>query len=221
MYTSLLYKEWIKSRRAIWLLLAVFAGVGAYLLLATAKQYQADATAYWEFIVQNSDIQTGRMKYLPLAAGILLAIVQLTPEMHNRRLKLTLHLPLDESKTLCTILGFGMTTLAVLFTVTVAALLAGLRVYLSPEMVFADFISLLPWMLGGMAAYLTAAWICLEPVWKQRILNLLPGTCWVSFFYTGALPGAYVPFLPWLVALIVAGFFFPFYSTARFKHGVQ
>jgi hypothetical protein len=221
MYTSLLYKEWIKSRRAVWLLTTVFAGVTAYILLTVAKQYQADATAYWELIVQNNAIQAGYLKYLPVAAGVLLAIVQLTPEMHSKRLKLTLHLPLDESKILCTILGFGLATLVALFTVTAAALLGGLQAYLSPEMVFANFITLLPWLLGGVAAYLTAAWICLEPVWRQRILNMTVGACCVSFFYIDALPGAFAPFLPWLFVLTAAAFSFPFYSMARFKHGVQ
>jgi hypothetical protein len=221
MYTSLFYKEWIKTRKPLWLLSSVFAAAVAYILLTVAKQYQANPVALWEFIVQNNAAQAGYLKYLPVGAGMLFAIVQLAPEMQNRRLKLTLHLPLNESKIVGSILLFGFVALAGLFLASGAILLAGLRVYVPAEVVFANFITLLPWMLGGLATYLFAAWICLEPVWKQRVLNAIPALCCVSLFYTEALPGAYVPFLPWLIVLTVAGFAVPFYSAIRFKQGIQ
>ncbi|MDR1866542.1 MAG: hypothetical protein LBR08_13365 [Bacteroidales bacterium] len=221
MYTSLFYKEWIKARKLLLLLLVVFAAAVAYTLLTTIKQFHANPVAFWEFIVENNSIRTGYMRYLPLGAGILLAIVQLTPEMHNRRLKLTLHLPLDESKILCSMSGFGLALLSGLFILSGTALLLGLRIYFCPEIVYSDFIASLPWWMGGFTAYLLTVWICLEPVWKQRIFNAIPALCCISLFYTKALPGAYVPLLPWLTVLMTAGFFFPFYSAIRFKHGVQ
>ncbi|MDR3236591.1 MAG: hypothetical protein LBT48_07730 [Prevotellaceae bacterium] len=221
MYTSLFYKEWIKTRRPLLLLSAVFAATVAYILLNVAKLYQANPVALWEFIVQNNAAQAGYLKYLTLGAGIALALVQLAPEMQNKRLKLTLHLPLNESKIVGSILWFGIVALTGLYLASGAILLAGLTVYFPAEIVSANLLAMLPWMLGGLAAYLFAAWICLEPVWRQRVLYTIPALGCTSLFYLDALPGAYLPFVPWLASLTVAGFAFPFYSAIRFKQGVQ
>jgi hypothetical protein len=221
MYTSLFYKEWVKARRPLLLLLLAFVAVIAYILLNEIKQVQAAPVILWETVIQNSAVAVGYMKFLPLGAGVLLAIVQFLPEMQNKRLKLTLHLPLDEFEILCSISGFGLFLLSSLFAVADLTLLAGLRIYFCSEIVFSNFTASLPWFLGGLAAYPFAAWICLEPVWKQRILNLIPALCCLSFFYIKGLPGAYSPFILSLLVLIATVFFFQFYSAIRFKHGVQ
>ena len=221
MYTSLFYKEWIKTHKLVLLLLVVFSALMAYILLGAAKQYQAGPVPLWEGIIQNSMTLVGYFKYLPLAAGVVMAIVQFVPEMQNKRLKLTLHLPMNESGILCSMLGFGMLVLVLLFSLSCIILLSGLSIRFCAEMVTANFRISLPWFLGGLASYLLAAWICLEPTWKQRIFNAIPAICCVSFFYTGALPGAYMPFIPYLAGFIAISFFFSFYSGIRFKNGVQ
>jgi hypothetical protein len=40
-------------------------------------------------------------------------------------------------------------------------------------------------------------------------------------FYFDAIPGAYAPFLPYLLTLIVLSVSFSFYSLIRFKDGEQ
>jgi hypothetical protein len=177
--------------------------------------------AYWESIIQKDAVLFPYFEYLPLLAGVLLAITQYVPELQFKRLKLTLHLPLGENKILLTMLlyGFGVVLLFVLFTLPL--LLFGLSRSFPREIVYASFENLLPWFLAGLASYLIASWICLEPQWKQRILNVIPGICGLSFFFIRAKSGAYQPIDPYLVGFVVVAFFFSFYSTARFKEGVQ
>jgi hypothetical protein len=177
--------------------------------------------AYWESIIQKDAVLFPYFEYLPLLAGILLAITQYVPELQFKRLKLTLHLPLGENKILLTMLlyGFGVVLLFVL--VTLPVLLLGLSRHFPGEIVYASCGNLLPWFLAGLASYLLASWICLEPQWKQRILNAIPGICVLSFFLMRAKSGAYQPLDPYLAGFVVVAFFFAFYSTARFKEGVQ
>jgi hypothetical protein len=156
-----------------------------------------------------------------LLAGVLVAITQYVPELQFKRLKLTLHLPLDENKIVSTMLLYGFGVVLLLSFVTLSLLLLGLSNSFPAEIVGASFQQSLPWFLAGPAAYLIAAWICLEPQWKQRVLNTIPGIIALSFFFLKAKSGAYQPFDPYLTGLVIIAFSFAFYSTTRFKEGIQ
>lgn len=221
MYRSLFFKEWIKTHRLIFLLGIIFVSVTAYIFLNISKLAQAGTIPLWGAIIENDYTLVSLIRYLPGMAGILFAIVQFAPEMQNKRLKLTLHLPLQEMKIICCMLGYGLVILSALFIITCMILLGGMSVWFSSEIVTANWMKSLPWFLGGYATYLLGAWICFEPVWLQRVLNALPAVCIVSFFYMEALSGAYLPFLPFLIIIIAAAFTFSFFSVTRFKNGMQ
>ncbi|MDR2805467.1 MAG: hypothetical protein LBB85_07475 [Dysgonamonadaceae bacterium] len=222
MYQSLLYKEWIKTRSAVLIIAAVFLGAGIYSFLKLNEGIRLSGIVMvWENTVQKDPLFFPYFEYLPLLAGILLAITQYIPELQFKRLKLTLHLPLKESNILLTMLLYGIGILVLLTLITVPLLLWGLGRQFPAEMVCAGFQQLLPWFLACPVAYLITAWVCLEPQWKQRILNVLPGILFLSLFLLRTRSGAYQPFDPYLIVALIASFFFPFYSTTRFKEGVQ
>jgi hypothetical protein len=222
MIQSIIYKEWIKTRKTIGLLAAVFLGAGVFSFMKINEGIRAAGmVAYWETIIQKDAVLFPYFEYLPLLAGLLLAITQYVPELQFKRLKLTLHLPLSESKILLTMLIFGFGVVFLFVVLTLALLLWGLNHYFPAEIVQASFWNLSPWFLAGLASYLLASWVCFEPQWKQRILNAIPGICVLSFFFLRAKSGAYQPFDPYLAGFVVVAFFFSFYSTARFKEGVQ
>ena len=56
------------------------------------------AAHVWEVMLQRDVIFIDMLQYIPLIAGILMAIVQFVPEMQRKCLKLTLHLPYPELK---------------------------------------------------------------------------------------------------------------------------
>lgn len=53
----------------------------------------------------------------PLLAGLLLAIVQFVPEMQQKRLKLTLHLPYPQNRMLMLMLIAGLSELIVIYLI--------------------------------------------------------------------------------------------------------
>ena len=115
--------------------------------------------------------------------GVLLAVVQFVPEMAQKRLKLTLHLPFPQWKMILLMSGIGLGALALLFIVQTAVLWGYFHALLAPELVARILLTALPWYLAGLTLYLLTAWICLEPTWKRRLANLLiaVGVCRIFF----------------------------------------
>ena len=222
MWKSIIYKEWIKTRSVIFLIAAVFVGVGIYSFIKTNEGIRLSGIVnIWETIVQKDTPMFPYFEYLPLLAGVLLAIVQYVPELQFKRLKLTLHLPMNDNNILLTMLLYGFAVVVLLVFVTLPLLMLGLSRHFPAEIVSTSFHQLLPWFLAGPAAYLMTSWICLEPQWKQRIMNVIPGLLFLSFFLLKAKSGAYMPFAHYLLVALIVSFIFSFYSTARFKEGVQ
>jgi|AGTN01.1.fsa_nt_gi hypothetical protein len=222
MIKSILFKEYIKCRWLLLVMSVVLAGGIGYVLIDVSRMIRlSSATQIWEMVIQNGVTFVELFNFLPLIGGVLLGVVQFVPEMINKRLKLTLHLPMAESKILLSMLMFGLISLMVLFALTYTAVSVGLRNYFSYEIVHWNLHMLLPWLLGGIISYLITAWICMEPVWKQRIFDAVIGVLMVSLFYLKAVPGAYGPLLGYLVVLTIASISFSFYSLIRFKDGEQ
>ena len=219
---SLFYKEWIKTQRIIYLLYLIFIAVISYILLTTQQLIRTSgAVSVWENIIQKDLGLVDKIQYLPLLAGLLMALAQFTAEMQNKRLKLTLHLPVPETKIMGGMLYFGILNLLLLFLVTICSLYIALSINFAPEIVCANIMRALPWFTGGLTAYLLCAWICIEPVWKNRLLNSIPACGALAMYYWQAKSGAYNSFIPYLILLTIVSFSFPFYSTIRFKDGAQ
>ncbi|MDR0559080.1 MAG: hypothetical protein LBG92_02855 [Prevotellaceae bacterium] len=222
MYQAIIYKEWIKTRKALGLTVFVFAAAGVYSFMKIGESVRSSGlVSMWETALQKDMSMFPYFEYLPLFAGILLAITQYAPELQFKRLKLTLHLPLPESKIQQTMLGYGFMAVLLLVCLAMGSLLCGLRLYFPREIVSASFWNLLPWFLAGLASYAITSWVCLEPQWKQRILNIVAGLALLSLFFIGAKSGAYSPITPYLTAFVEASFFFSIYSITRFKEGIQ
>ncbi|MDR3061693.1 MAG: hypothetical protein LBU57_06230 [Dysgonamonadaceae bacterium] len=222
MYQSIFYKEWIKTRRLTGLLFIIFTGLITYIFIDILHQLRTSgAVDFVEAVIQKDIPLLTLMKYLPVLSGVLFAINQYTPEMQNKRFKLTLHLPLPESSIVSAMLGYGFTVMFILLSASFGSLLIGLRVLFPPEIVCANSLSALPWFLAGLAGYLIASWVSFEPVWKYRVLNAIPGICALSFFFIPSKSGGFTTFLPELIAFIIISFSFTYYSTSRFKEGAQ
>jgi hypothetical protein len=219
---QLFFKEWIKSRWALLIIFVVFAGVVTYSFISVSTTLRlVGASQVWEGIVQKGITCFDYVKFLPLLAGVLLAVVQYAPEVINKRFKLTLHLPLPEYRIMLTMLLFGVLGLAVIFLLAYFVIAVGLSGYFPAEIVQWNLDAVRPWLWGGIAAYLLSAWACLEPVWRQRVFDALIACGLLALFYFDEIPGAYAPFLPCLLTLIVLSVSFSFYSLIRFKDGEQ
>ena len=78
-----------------------------------------------------------------------------------------------------------------------------------------------PWYVAGFAGYLLTSWICVEPTWKRKILNLVVSILVLRIFFLSTTPEAYNGFLPWLALYTLLTASFTCLSVSRFKAGKQ
>lgn len=223
MLQALFYKEWIKTKRVVFLIGVILIGLICYTFINTGQLFRVSgAVQAWNgVILKDMPIVPGIIQWIPLLVALLLGFSQFVPEITDKRLKLTLHLPVSEARTISTLLLYGILVLSIAFLITYSSLLIGLSAYYPREVIQAMVWQTAPWFLGGLLGYLLSAWVCIEPVWRQRIFNLAIGLCLLSTFYIDAKSGAYAPLIIYLAIAVIISFSFPFYSTARFKDGAQ
>ena len=101
MEKALCYKEWIKTRYYYFLAILVSWGMTGYCILKINRAITMKGAPHlWEVMLGKDVVFIDLLTYLPLLIGIFLAWVQFVPEMQQNRLKLTLHLPVSQYKTI-------------------------------------------------------------------------------------------------------------------------
>ena len=128
---------------------------------------------------------------------------QFIPEMTQKRLKLTLHLPYPQQRMILLMLLAGVAQISIVFLLQAASLWIYLQQHIACEMVARILLTAAPWYICGYTAYLMTAWICLEPTWKLRIVNLLIAAGIVRIFFLLDKPVAYNSFLPTLIIFTI------------------
>lgn len=221
LFKALSYKEWIKTRKVIGILLVLSLSVLAYSFIEVSHSIRLDdaVNVWYGFLFMDNSLPS-ITELLPAVAGISLALVQFVPEMTNKRLKLTLHLPASESSIVSSMLLYGYLVLVVLFSFSILVYLVGLSSIFSIAITKMLLSKLIPAFVSGLVAYGFTAWICFEPQWKQRVSNLLVAVGSLSVFFVSQQFGVYLHFGFGLLLLLLASFVLPFYSVLRFKHGV-
>ena len=221
LFKALSYKEWIKTRKVTGILFVVSLAVLAYSFIEVMHAIRLEnANQVWYgFLFLDYGLPTVTY-YFPLIAGLALALVQFVPEMVNKRLKLTLHLPADEFAIVASMLLYGYLVLLGLFVLSIIVYAVGLTHIFSFQITEMLLSKLMPAYIGGLTVYGFTAWVCFEPQWKQRVLNLFVAIGLLSVLFVSQLWGVYLHFGLGLIILLIASFALPFYSVLRFKHGV-
>ena len=175
----------------------------------------------WEVMLSRDTVFVDLLEFIPLLVGILLALVQFVPEMHHKCLKLTLHLPYPQLRMINLMLLYGLVVLLICFAANYLLMTVYMQGVLAPELYSRILLTALPWYLAGFAAYLLISWICLEPTWKRRVLNLVISVLLLRIFFLAPAPEAYNAFLPWLAIYTLLTASLSWLSIARFKAGEQ
>ena len=129
LFKALSYKEWVKTRKFVFVVLLLLAAVTVYAYIDVTYSIRVNeaVNVWYGFIFQGMSV-SGLMMYLMPLSGIAMAIVQFVPEMTNKRLKLTLHLPASETRLVSAMLLFGYGVLLVLYLASMGLL--SLRSYM-------------------------------------------------------------------------------------------
>ncbi len=222
MKKMIFYKEWIKTRWYVLAAAAVLISGTAYILLGLGKAAQFKGNAFlWGYVIAHDSVLIEQLRYLPFILGGLLAVVQMLPELSGKRLKLTLHIPYPQWKTILLMCLYGIAALSVLFSVQAVAVSIALNQWVASELVCRIMKTTAVWYLAGFVSYIWSASVCLEPSWKMRTLLLVLLAGMAHLLFISPVPEAYNGFLPWLALYSAAGLCMVFHGIARFKEGVQ
>ena len=222
MIRSIFYKEWLKLRLCWCLFVVVHVGLVVYLLLSLRSTLLASGVVEtWATMIGRDVLMVNQLMYLPVITGVGIALCQWLPEMQVKRIRLTLHLPVDFTVSIGTMLLCSLVGLCLIFALD-AALLAGVeQLWLPRELVWRTFLTCLPWYFGGLLGYTVSSWYLLEPQWKIRCVDMLIGAPFVALCFLTSQPACYSNMFPWLLLVLIITACLPFYSVYRFKLGKQ
>jgi hypothetical protein len=173
MLKAILYKEWIKLRWAVIVIAALTVLSLAY-SIATINYYVEFQGAFqnWMYVIGKNLLLKNIVfvKVLPLITGLAFALIQFVPEMTNKRMRLSYHLPISEKKLLISSTGFGYMFLLAEIIFLFFGLWLVISMTYPTEIVHKVLMTTIPWFLGGSAIYFMTAFIILEPTWIYRII---------------------------------------------------
>jgi len=222
MKKALLYKEWKKTKWFHIGILAIGILLLAYIFMKLGRSFRfAGKEHLWDVIVNRDQFLFRDLKFFPLAAGVCLGLAQFIPEIIQKRIKLSLHLPLSERKTIFTMLAYGQLSLMLLFTVHIIAVIIFAQIHFPTEFIISILHTIAPWYIAGLVAHSFLAMLCLEPTWKRRVFDLLMMLATVNIFFISDFPGAYSLSIGLLIIVPAYVLPFVFVSVHRFKTGEQ
>ena len=223
MYSSIIFKEWLKTRRVFFIALAVALLVAVYVILRTNSMINEHGiVSLWLSMLLKDVSYVDTLTYIPLAVGLALGIAQMVPEVAQKRLKLTLHLPFPQLRLVAMMLATGLLELLVIYLLQAGVILIYDATIFHSELVGRVFLTMLPWYLAGFIGYLFVTSVCLEGTWYMRILLGLVGVAvLLVMFLQPATMAAYNYVIVTIVVFIALITIFSFGSIARFKEGHQ
>jgi len=220
MYSALLYKEWLKIRWAYFgmMLLSSLAIIYIALNLAYYTEFMT-AQGFWGNVILLGFPFYSEIQYIPLLTGIVIAVVQFSPEMNLSRLKLTLHLPVEENTLLLQMISIGFVILVLLFALIALLLWIIVGIYLPVEVVITVLNATFPWLMVGVASYFLTTAIIVEPVWTRRLILTPFALGFLDLFFIAENPHMQLNLFLILFALLTSTLIL--FSGYHFKRGIK
>lgn len=222
MIKAIINKEWYKTRKvfAISLIISMLAAIYAVLRIQRLIALKG-MDHLWMIALLKDNSFADIIRLVPLLAGIAIGVAQMVPEMSQKRLKLTLHLPVDQTRLLMLMLGTGIAEMLVITGVAVAVIGFYDSMVMPARLTVRIMLSVLPWVVAGFASYLLTCAICLEGTWRRRIILALAGAAFLLAMFLEPALEAYNSFLPTLIIVTVLLALLSTGSVIRFKEGLD
>ncbi|RIH65581.1 hypothetical protein D1164_07890 [Mariniphaga sediminis] len=220
MWKSMFYKEWIKIRLVFWLSVIVGVGVTLAMYMIIRSELADTPVNHYLWKIMNRDFVFFTLfKFLPLGIGLLIGLAQFIPEMTEKRIKLTLHLPINEEKAGLQMVAFGVMSLTIIFSLMFLVFIGIGRYYFPYEIIRVAAITVAPWFMSGFAAFFIAGMVAIEPIWKYRIAYLVIGGLFIKMFFILWKAGSYIYANGFFLILVVLFSISILFSIYRFRKG--
>ncbi|MDE7406832.1 MAG: hypothetical protein K2M76_00305, partial [Muribaculaceae bacterium] len=174
----------------------------------------------WLIMLMKDQTFVDVIKYFPPILGLTLGIVQMAPEVSQKRLKLTLHLPVGIYQTTGLMLLTGTMELILIFMVQCLMIGVYYTKITQPELTWRVLLTMIPWYIAGLNAYIYSTAAYIERSWRQRIVLGCIGISILCFYYAQPAPEAYNNVLAGCLIVTGLSVLCFFNSIIRFKEGL-
>ena len=184
MFSSILYKEWLKIRRyltiAVFLNLAVFG----YFFISLRHLFAIEhAEMIWYQAFEIGTLHYTLIKYISIITGIIIGVAQFIPEMIGHRFRLSLHLPVKPNALVLFSVLIGLFAVLLVSILDAFFLYAITGMFFPHEAAVSALLTAIPWLWAGLVAYLGIALTALEPQLSRKLVYLLITVGFLCFFY--------------------------------------
>lgn len=218
MWRSILLKEWLKTRKTFAAAVLLHLGICLKIFLDVRQQLLTEhAEMVWYQAIHLQTVFCRDLRLLPLLTGLALAAAQFIPEILGRRLRISLHLPVDRDRMTLFCLLAGMLLLTSTAALGAALVSMTMLHFFPVEVAQATLLTMIPWFLAGLLAYLGCVTVLLEGFWLRRAFLALVFAGLISLFLSGAGYGWLTPTLPWLFWFVPLALLGVFASVRRFQ----
>lgn len=222
MEKAIIEKEWLKTRLAAAASMVLCLAMAAYAILKINRLVALKGADHlWMIMLLKDNTFIDAIQYTTVISAIIVGIAQMAPEMTQKRLKLTLHLPYPQMRMVGLMLSVGLAELIAIFALQCASIAVFYSTLIPASLVWRVVLTSLPWYLAGLIAYLFTSAVCLEGTWMRRVVLALLGVCAVMICYLQPAPEAYNGMLWMIVAFVFLLALLPLGSVLRFKEGRQ
>jgi len=222
MEKAILGKEWLKTRLAAAVSLTMCLAICAYAILRINRLVALKGADHlWIIMLLKDNTFINAIQYTTVISALIIGIAQMAPEMTQKRLKLTLHLPYPQMRMIGLMLSVGLMELIVIYALQCVSIAVFYSSLIPASLVCRVVLTSLPWYFAGLIAYLFASAVCLEGAWPRRVALALLGICAVMICYLQSASEAYNAMIWILVVFVFLFALMPLGSVLRFKEGRQ
>ena len=184
MFSSILYKEWLKILRYWVIALALNLAVLGYLLIHLRHLFTIEhAEMIWYQAFEIGTLHYTHIKYLSIITGVIVGSAQFIPEMIGHRFRLSLHLPMRPNALVLWSALIGLLAVAIIGVLNASLLYAVIGTFFPHEAAMSALLTAMPWLLAGLVAYVGTALVALEPQLSRKLIYLAIAGGFVWLFY--------------------------------------
>lgn len=221
MLKRILYKEWIKLRLTTLTLIGIGIAINIYIFFTLRNQItQISAPVMWFMTLFWTIRFHLALKVFSIISGIALGFFQFIPEMINKRIKLSLHVPLSINSIISNFIISGSALLTVVNVIVFGIFMITLRLFYESEICLLILKHVLPWILSGYVTYLTTSSLIIERNWLSKFLILVIGFTFTTILFQDGILGEKDSANVMYLIISISTILLPFYSIWHFKKGI-
>lgn len=218
--SHLAYKEWIKTRWYMAIAAAIAIGIVLYIFISVRRELDIWGPAqYFANIILEKSVVIGKFKFVPIIIALLIGLPQFIPEVTDKRIKLSLHLPMSDTVIIYSMALYGFVAFTTIMGISTLLLTILLAFCFPVEIIIPELLTAVPWILGGITCYFFIAMTAMEPLWRYRFVYVVFAYFVLRLFFLPYGLGNAVTAFPLLAAVTLISSLSIIYTSQRFNKG--